>query len=481
MNQPAQPVEQPAPLVPPVAEQISARLRDFQVADHERRGSGGGRRKRLFLWMLAGIVLAVASLAGYSYRQANNVPEADVFVYTGKPSREVLLDLSGFVVPHIKVVISPQVGGIVSQVLIPEEGKKVETGALLFTIEDTRYRTELEQAEAALITAKAQEKELVNGRDKEDIDYAKALLDQAKVQYALAKTDYERAHKLYPDSLARADYEKAFTTYRDTQAAVNVQQKNLDRVTAQTREEKLEAAAAEVRRARATRDRARYFFEKTKIFAPADSEGKKGENHVFTVLQKNVNPGESIQADLVYTALCTLADLADMEAEVDVQERDLHLVRVGTPCEVITDAYPERIYRGHLQRMQPLVNRQRGVVQVKVAIDKPDSYLLPDMNARVLFLKEASSHNPDQDLPRIPLKALVPGSDPPAVFVLDGSMARLRVIEIGATVGDSVQVRGGLQAEDKVLLPGAQPLTDGKPVRLRGQSKDGSAVRKDPL
>jgi len=162
----------------------------------------------------------------------------------------------------------------------------------------------------------------------------------------------------------------------------------------------------------------------------------------------------------------TAVDLDDMEAEVDVQERDLHLVKVGTPCEIIADAYPERIYRGHLQRMQPLVNRQRGVVQVKVAIDKPDSFLLPDMNARVLFLKEASSRNPDQDLPRIPLKALVPGSDPPAVFILDGSMARLRVIDLGATVGDSVQVRGGLQAEDKVLLPGAQPLTDGKPCLL---------------
>ncbi|HWG43118.1 MAG TPA: efflux RND transporter periplasmic adaptor subunit [Gemmataceae bacterium] len=478
INQPAQPVEHPASAVPPAAEQISARLRDFQVADHERRGSGGGRRKRLFLWALAAIVLAGGSMAGYSYRHANNVPEADVFVYTGKPSREVLLDLSGFVVPHIKVVISPQVGGIVSKVLLPEEGKKVKTGALLFTIEDTRYRSEWEQAEAALTTAEAQEKELKAGREPEEIAYAEALLKQAKVQYGLASNEYERARKLPADSIGRAEYDKVLTTYRDTQAAVNVQQKNLARVTAKTRKEKLEAAAAEVRRTKAVRDRAEYFFKKTQILAPADSAGK---SRVFTVLQKNVNPGESIQADLVYTALCTLADLDDMEAEVDVQERDLHLVKVGTPCEVIPDAYPDRIYRGHLQRMQPLVNRQRGVVQIKVRIDKPDSYLLPDMNARVLFLKEASSHNSDQDLPRIPLKALVSGSDPPTVLVFDGSMARRRVIEIGDTIGDSVQVRSGLQPEDKVLLPGAQPLQDGKPVRLRGPSKDSGAGRKDPI
>ncbi len=141
-------------------------------------------------------------------------------------------------------------------------------------------------------------------------------------------------------------------------------------------------------RARATRDRAKYYLDKTKIHAPADAEGKP---RVFTVLQKNVNPGESIQADFVYTALCTLADLSEMEAEIDVQERDLRQLQKGTPCEVIPDAYPDRVYRGTLSRMQPMVNRQRGVVQVKVAIDSPDEYLLPDMNARVLFFKHSDS------------------------------------------------------------------------------------------
>ena len=64
------------------------------------------------------------------------------------------------------------------------------------------------------------------------------------------------------------------------------------------------------------------------------------------MLQKNVNPGESIQADFVYTALCTLADLGEMESEIDVQERDLRLLHKGTPCEIIPDAHPDRIYRG---------------------------------------------------------------------------------------------------------------------------------------
>ena len=469
-----QQAEQPAL---PVAEAISCQLRDFQVADHERRGAGGGRRLRRLLWFLVFIVLAGVGAAGYSYRQANNAPEADVFIFTGKPGRDVLLDLSGFVVPRTKVVISPQVGGIVSKVLIPEEGKQVKTGDLLFELDDTRYRAEFVQAQAALGTAQAQLEELKNGREEEEKAHATALYEQAKVQEELATLEYERARKLYPASIGKAEFDRAMASYRDARMNVKVQRAHRDLIHKKTRAEKIAAAEAEVQRARANLDRAKYFLDKTRIHAPADSEGKARD---FTVLQKNVNPGESIQADLVYTALCTLADLREMEAEVDVQERDLHLVKKGAPCEVIADAYPDHVYRATVGRMQPMVNRQRGVVQVKVAIDKPDELLLPDMNARVLFLEEADS-SPEQSLPRIPARALIPGSDPPAVFVLDGSLARRRSIDIGATVGDSVQVRGGLQPEDKILLPGTRPLQDGRPVRLRGSSNDGGPGRKDAL
>lgn len=475
-NHPAQTVEPPVAAEPPVAEQIATRLRDFQVADHERRGAGR-RRKRLLLWMLVALVLAGGGLAGYSYRNAHNAPEADVFVYTGKPSRDVLLDLSGFVVPRTKVIISPQVGGIVSRVVLPEEGKTVATGDLLFEIDDTRYKAEYLQAKAALATAQAQLDELREGHEQEEKDHAHALYLQATVQQEIATREYDRARRLFPGSIGQAEYDRALASYRDAKMAVKVQKAHRELIHKHTRKEKIAAAEAEVNRAQAALDRAKYFFDKTKIHAPADSEGK---SRVFTVLQRNVNPGESIQADLVYTAMCMLADLREMEAEVDVQERDLRLVKKDVPCEVIPDAYPDRVYKGRLSRMQPLVNRQRGVVQMKVAIENPDSYLLPDMNARVLFVKEKSSLNSDEDLPRIPVKALA-SSDPAAVFVLDGGVARLRAIQIGAVVGDSVQVREGLRAEDKVLLPASQPLKDGKPVRPRGQSKDGSAARKETL
>ncbi len=399
MDVPIQSAESPRLTVQSVAEctpaplESEARLRDFPIADHERRGGVGpvsrrSLRKRKLLWMIVLIALTIASVAGYSYRHVNNVPEAEVFICSGKPAREVLLDLSGFVVPHTKIVVSPQVNGLIARVWIPEEGQHVKTGDLLFEVDDVRYKADHEQAEAALATAEAQLQELENGREPEERAYARALYEQAKVQEKLASIEFERAQKLTANVLGQAEYDRIMTNYYDAKAAVKVQKANVDRVEAKTRHEKIDAAKAEVKRTRAARDRAKYYLDRTKISAPADSEGK---SRVFTVLQKNVNPGESIQADFMYTALCTLADLSEMEAEVEVQERDLHLLHKGMPCELIPDAYPDRPYPGVLSRMQPLVNRQRGVVQVKVTITGPDEYLLPDMNARVLFYKETSS------------------------------------------------------------------------------------------
>lgn len=463
-NPSIEPTNVPVAATSPATEQLTARLRDFQLAAHERRG--GGRSKRRWLWLLLLAVLACAGLAGYSYRTANALPEAEVFVYTGKPSKDVALDLSGFIVPRTRIVISPQVGGIVSKVSLPREGEKVKTGDLLFEIDDTRYKAERLQAEASLESAQAQLRELQNGHEEEEKAHARALYEQAKVQETLAALEYDRARQLYPGSIGKAEFDKAWTTYRDAKAAVKVQKTNVDMVEHKTRDEKIAAARAEVKRCGAAAEKARYFHEKTKIVAPPDSEGT---SRVFTVLQKNVNPGESVQADLVYTALCTLADLSEMEAEVDVQERDLHLIKVGTRCEIIPDAYPDRVYRGMLNRIQPLVNRQRGVVGVKVTIDKPDAFLLPDMNARVLFLQEADNSDAERDLPQIPTKALVQGENPAAVFVLDGGVARRRSVRLGTIKGDSVRVRDGLRPDDKVLLPGARPLRDGEPVRMLGK------------
>jgi RND family efflux transporter MFP subunit len=460
-------LEQLAPALEPMAEDssplpsLASRLRAFQVAEGERRQARSSRRRLFVLILLA--ILGTGGWIVYTHRPSSDALEVEVYTVPEKPGQHVLLDLSGFLVPRSKVVISPQVGGVISRVHLPEEGQKVKEGALLFEVEDARYKAEYLQTEAALATARAQLAELEHGARTQEIIQAESQMKQAQTQLSVMTAEWQRTCRLMKTgSVTPADIEKNRKAYLDAQTNLQNQKANYELVKEGPRKEKIDSARAEVKRAEAARDRAKYYLEKTRIYAPSQAKG-----HAFTVLEKKVALGESIQAELGFTSLCVLADLDEMEAEVDVPERDLKLVKVGGRCTIIPDAHPGKTYRGRIDRMQPAVNRQRGVVQVKVSVLNPDSDLLPDMNVRVLLLEESARTSSNEELLQIPQKALVAGADTPAVYVFDGQAARLRSIEIGATVGDMVEVRKGLQAKDKVLLPGSRTLGDGEFVRIR--------------
>ena len=222
---------------------------------------------------------------------------------------------------------------------------------MLFEFDDTCSRADFLEADAALETARAKLLELENGTQEEEKEQAAASLEEAKVQLSLMTKKWERDKKLHSkNAVSRADMEETEKSLVEAQTNFRSQQANYDLVRKGPREEKIAAARAEVERAQANRDRAKYYFEQTKIYAPED-----GTATSYTVLEQKAAAGESIQA---FTALCSLADLTHMEAEVDVQERDLGALVIGGPCEVIADAYPDRVYRGKVDRRQPIVNRR---------------------------------------------------------------------------------------------------------------------------
>ena len=184
-----------------------------------------------------------------------------------------------------------------------------------------------------------------------------------------------------------------------------------------------------------------------------------------TVLQKLIELGESIRVDPVTGSptLCVIANLDNLLAEVDVQEKDLERINIGQACRVSPEAAPGLIYEARVERRAPVVNRQRGVVQVKVRIIDPDDKLMPDMSCKVTFLAGATSLGQGVHVPEL---ALVKQGDSPVVFVLEADVARQRAVTVGKTHGQMVEITSGVRAGEKVLLS-RQPLVDGQSVHAR--------------
>jgi len=137
-------------------------------------------------------------------------------------------------------------------------------------------------------------------------------------------------------------------------------------------------------------DKAKWKLDNCRIVAPI-----KG-----TILRKNAEKGNTVNpiAQMGSTSLCEMADLSDLEVELNIPERDFAVIRVGQRCTVRADAYPDRVYSGVVSRPMPIADRAKAAIPVRVKVSVPADeegvYLKPEMNAKVVFLNDAAGSKP---------------------------------------------------------------------------------------
>jgi RND family efflux transporter MFP subunit len=168
----------------------------------------------------------------------------------------------------------------------------------------------------------------------------------------------------------------------------------------------LEVAKArfEVAKARLARIKVRGNADDTAIaeaeFAVAKAEVGKVQNRLEalvvhapitgTILVKKAEVGGIVnpQAFALPATICEMADLRELEVEVDVPAEEIGKVRVGQACRIQLDAYPKTIYKGKLARLIPVANRSKGAISLRVKLEVPDSdtQLRPELRAVVKFL-----------------------------------------------------------------------------------------------
>jgi HlyD family secretion protein len=104
--------------------------------------------------------------------------------------------------------------------------------------------------------------------------------------------------------------------------------------------------------------------------------------------------------------MAKIADFSSIVVEADVPEGRLQRAKVGAPCEVVLDAYPDKRWRGEVVDVSPSLNRSKASATVKVKFLDRDDTVLPEMAARVSFLEAPL----DEKKLNEPPKKIVPGS-----------------------------------------------------------------------
>ena len=189
------------------------------------------------------------------------------------------------------------------------------------------------------------------------------------------------------------------------------------------------------------------------------------------VLERAVEQGEFVTNGFVGDKgakgyVVTLADLNDLQVELDISQNDFSKIHMGGKATVTTDAFPDRKYEGQLVEIAPIANRQKATVQVKVQILRPDDRLRPDMNASVAFADPAPPHpqGPANPLITIPASAV----KDQRVFVVSEGKAVLRHVQIAGTAPQGVRISQGLLGGEDLILNAPANLKDGEKVRVEG-------------
>jgi HlyD family secretion protein len=377
---------EPAPNGRPLS--LSDRVRSLRLPEQATRAPAPSRLP----WLLC---LALAGTSAYlGYRVANAPqPSADdapaptvsadapgAVSEAPPPSRG--MESGGFIVPVRRVQVSPKVGGQAVRMYF-QEGDFVKKGEVLAEIDPVKYQYAYERMKAAAAQAEAEYLRAKNGWRPEERAQAKHSYEEAEENVSQLKDELERLRRAR-NAASAEDLVKGQS--RLLQATLKARQlKDVhEMMELGTRQEDIDKAEAAWKNAVAMRDDMKYDLDNCKVLAPVSG----------TILKKYAEEGNMVRPEAfsngLSASLYDMANLKELEVDIDVPERDIEAVHKGQRCEVRAEAFPKRIYGGYVSRLMPEAERSKASIYVRVRIEIPedDDLLRPQMRARVRFLPE---------------------------------------------------------------------------------------------
>lgn len=249
------------------------------------------------------------------------------------------------------------------------------------------------------------------------------MVRKAQASYELALNDFNRYQTLYD------------------KGAVSEQQ--LDNAKA-----KLKTAEADLSSAAANQSNARQQYSYGVINSPING----------VVANKTASVGQVVSPG---AALMVVQNIDQLYAVINVEQKDLGRVQTGQTASIHLDAYPDRIFTGVVEVMNPEAGSVSRMFRTKIKVDNSEKELMPGMFAKVKVAIGASAQ-----VLTVPQSAIVQKQGLYYIFVLDGDKAVQRQIEIGDMIGTDIMVKEGLEPGQQVIVTNVNRLKTGETVRV---------------
>jgi HlyD family secretion protein len=387
-------------------------------------------------------LLALAAAAGPRWVLG---PEVAVDTVVQRDFVQTVVASGRIETPH-RVEVGVQLTGTVQRVPVIE-GQTVTAGAPLIELESSELRAALSQAERAVQQAQARLRQLHEVQR----PLAEQALLQSQANHDAARRALARQHELLAQGFIG---QAALDESSRAEQVAAAQRRSAEQQLASTRPGGSEAAVAEatLAAAHAGVELARAKLRYATVNAPVAG----------LLISRRVEPGDVVQPGKVLLVLSPRPESGETQVVVQIDEKNLRLLRVGQPAQASADAYPQQRFAAELASISPGVDAQRGAVEVKLRVVAPPDYLRQDMTVSV-----------DIEVLRRPAALLLPAdtvhaadSAAPWVLKVEDGRVRRQPVSLGLRSDGLAEVRQGLAAGDRVLpVSAAATLAEGARIR----------------
>jgi HlyD family secretion protein len=445
-------------------------------------------KRRVWLIVAVVILLLAAGIGTRIYRNRNTLPVVTVEAIRMR-DLEAIVSASGKIQPKRQVNISATTMGRVTRLAV-QEGQRVKAGQFLLEIDPRSLAGQMERGEASVAAARSA------------LQQATTAVDQARANLELAQQTLKRQQDLAKDGLTpREALERA-------QNDVIVRETDL-----KARQQEVQTREQQIRQEQAALATTQYNLSQVTIASPMDG----------IVTRRNIEEGENVVVGTMNnagTVLLTVADMSEIQAEIEVDETDIPNVTIGQPAIITIDAVPDRMFKGRVtdignspiqtaaQTNNAAGQRQATNFKVVVTIDDPVPDVRPgftctaeittatrknatavpiqSLTVRELLFDSAGKliHEPPPPLQRRWFGAPAPTAPQPppepgpgqrrdeteGVFVMRDGKAVFQPVKVGIAGERYFEVLSGLNAGDQVItgpFDSVRQIADGSAVQTK--------------
>ncbi len=254
-----------------------------------------------------------------------------------------------------------------------------------------------------------------------DSELKQAAFKAAQVMYEKAKKDLDRYEALYKEhSIPETQIEQARWSFQSAESQYIVARRQLN---------------------------------DTKITTPISG----------IITARFVNVGTMVVGAPQATQIANVVDISKLKARVSVAEKDVMKLHAGDSADVTTDIYPQTVFPGSVFTISSKADEAHTYL-VEVVLNNPRQQLKAGMFVSVSMRPRAS-----KPVLLIPRAALLGSVQDARIYVVNGDTARLRPVVAGRSFGTDIEVSGGLQEGELVVVDGQDNLSDNAPVVVRNQ------------